>query len=119
MQLQEKETIQKTMCGFVSKEREKHEQMNRKMERDLEAKSEKLRQVKELIRNSPCPTWTPFKEKNACEEEDLQHQKDTEQVQMEQQPIASGGVSVCSQWEVSVCSQWGGGGVSVCSQMGG
>ena len=75
MQLQEKETIQKTMCGFVSKEREKYEQMNRKMERDLD-----------------------FKEKNACEEEALQHQKDTEQVQVEQQPIASGGVSVCSQW---------------------
>ena len=90
MQQHEKETIQKTMTGFVSKEREKFEQMSRKMEKDLEAKSEKLRQVKELIKNSPCPTRTPFKERNTCDTDSVQHPSAAEQMQMEQQPAADG-----------------------------
>ena len=82
------------MTGFVSKEREKFEQMSRKMEKDLEVKNEKLRQVKELIRNSPCPR-TPFKEKNGCQGDNGQHQKGTtEQVQVEHQQPAADGVSV-------------------------
>ena len=81
------------MTGFVSKEREKFEQMSRKMEKDLEVKNEKLRQVKELIRNSPCPR-TPFKEKNGCEGENGQHQKGSEQVQVEQQQQVADGVSL-------------------------
>eukprot|EP00731_Ephydatia_muelleri_P017259 Em0010g357a len=79
VQLHEKETIQKTMTGFVSKEREKFEQMSRKMEKDLEVKNEKLRQ-----------------EKNGCEGENGQHQKGSEQVQVEQQQQVADGATAAA-----------------------
>ena len=55
------------MLGFVSQEKEKFERMAHEMkvkDRDLAKKNEKLRQVKELIRNSPCAslTRTPLRE---------------------------------------------------------
>ena len=53
----ETETIRSTMQGFVSAEKEKFERLANKMkhkEKDLAIKSEKLRQVEELIKNSPC-----------------------------------------------------------------
>ncbi|KAL5468996.1 hypothetical protein EMCRGX_G030160 [Ephydatia muelleri] len=71
VQLHEKETIQKTMTGFVSKEREKFEQMSRKMEKDLE-------------------------EKNGCEGENGQHQKGSEQVQVEQQQQVADGATAAA-----------------------
>ena len=53
----ETETIRSTMQGFVSAEKEKFERLAHKMktrEKDLAIKSEKLRQVEQLIKNSPC-----------------------------------------------------------------
>ena len=54
----EKEVLQQRMQGFVSHEKEKFERLAHEMKR----KDEKLRQVKELIRNSPCATRTPLKD---------------------------------------------------------
>ena len=57
--------MRKTMQGFVSQEKQKFERLASQMkarERDLAVKSEKLRQVTELIRNSPCATRTPLRE---------------------------------------------------------
>ena len=46
------------MQGFVSHEKEKFERLAHEMKQ----KEKKLRQVKELIRNSPCSTRTPLKD---------------------------------------------------------
>ena len=54
----EKEVLQQKMQGFVSHEKEKFERLAHAMKK----KDEKLRQVKELIRNSPCGTRTPLKD---------------------------------------------------------
>lgn len=89
VQLHEKEAIQKSMNGFVRNEREKYEQISRKMEKDLEMKNEKLRQVKELIKNSPCPR-TPFKEKNVCEADTPLPQKGNDQAAPEQKAETDG-----------------------------
>lgn len=73
----ETDTIRSTMQGFVSAEKEKFERLASKMktrEKDLAIKSEKLRQVEELIKNSPCPgvkPRNPLRDKNgsfSCEE---------------------------------------------------
>lgn len=64
-QHQEQSKMRKTMQGFVSQEKQKFERLASQMkarERDLAVKSEKLRQVTELIRNSPCATRTPLRE---------------------------------------------------------
>ena len=55
----------KTMQGFVSQEKQTFERLASQMkarERDLAVKSEKLRQVTELVWNSPCATRTPLRE---------------------------------------------------------
>lgn len=75
----ETETIRNTMQGFVSAEKQKFERLATKMktkEKDLAIKNEKLRQVEELIKNSPCvvgkPTARyPLRDKNeshSCDE---------------------------------------------------
>lgn len=66
------------MQGFVSAEKEKFERLASKMknkEKDLAIKSQKLKQVEELIKNSPCVVTrsrTPLRDKNdgsfSCEE---------------------------------------------------
>lgn len=67
---QETETIRSTMQGFVSAEKQKFERLAVKMknrEKDLAVKSEKLRQVEELIKNSPCvmsKPRNPLRDKN-------------------------------------------------------
>ena len=75
--MKETETIRSTMQGFVSAEKEKFERLASKMkykEKDLAIKSEKLRQVEELIKNSPCVTGSkarPLRDKNesqSCDE---------------------------------------------------
>ena len=53
---EEKDQIRKTMHGFVSQEKEKFERLAKHMkyqQKDLQAKSAQIEQVKELIRNSP------------------------------------------------------------------
>ena len=67
------------MHGFVSAEKEKFERLANRMknkEKDLAIKSEKLRRVEELIKNSPCTLGkarAPLKDSNgtgtmSCEE---------------------------------------------------
>ena len=63
---EEKDTIQKTMHGFVNHEKEKFERLARQMKyqkKDLQAKSAAIQQVKALIRNSPHAVRTPLKER--------------------------------------------------------
>ena len=63
----ETESIRATMQGFVSAEKEKFERLANKMknkEKDLAIKSQKLKQVEELIKNSPCTTRNPLKDTN-------------------------------------------------------
>eukprot|EP00731_Ephydatia_muelleri_P017263 Em0010g361a len=69
--------------------------MSQMMEKDLEVKNEKLKQVKELIQNSPC-SRTPFKEINGCEGDNGQHQKGSEQVQVEQQQQVADGATAAA-----------------------
>lgn len=75
----ETEAIRTTMQGFVSAEKQKFEKLATKMktkEKDLAIKSEKLRQVEELIKNSPCVVGRaaaryPLRDKNeshSCDE---------------------------------------------------
>lgn len=66
------------MQGFVSAEKQKFERLASKMknkERDLAIKNQKLKQVEELIKNSPCvtrrATRNPLRDKNesqSCDE---------------------------------------------------
>jgi len=55
---EEKEVLRRQMQGFVSHEKEKFE----RLAHEMKEKEKKLRQVKELIRNSPCTTRTPLKD---------------------------------------------------------
>ena len=76
----ETEAIRNTMQGYVSAEKQKFERLASKMkckEKDLAIKSEKLRQVEELIKNSPCVVGKtaasryPLRDKNeshSCDE---------------------------------------------------
>ena len=66
----DKENYKKKLKGFVTHEREKYERLATQMkhrEKDLAVKNAKLRQVTDLIRNSPCASSsaaaprTPFK----------------------------------------------------------
>ena len=76
--VKETETIRSTMQGFVSAEKQKFERLASKMktkEKDLAIKNEKLRQVEELIKNSPCVSMRssryPLRDKNesqSCDE---------------------------------------------------
>ena len=55
----EKLLLKKKMKGFVSHEKEKFDRLSKQMQRkqrEIRVKSEKLRQVEELIKNSPLPT---------------------------------------------------------------
>lgn len=75
---QETENIRYKMQGFVSAEKEKFERLAHQMknrEKDLAIKSQKLMQVEEIIKNSPCPVARsrgPLRDKNdgslSCEE---------------------------------------------------
>lgn len=61
--------IRTKMHGFVCAEKEKIDKLSNRMkdrEKDLAIKSAKLRQVEEIIKNSPCPTSTrtPLRETN-------------------------------------------------------
>ena len=51
--------LKKKMKGFVSHEKEKFDRLSKQMQRkqrEIRAKNEKLRQVEELIKNSPLPS---------------------------------------------------------------
>ncbi len=66
---EEKEMIRTKMQGFVSAEKEKIDKLSHRMkykEKDLAIKCAKLRQVEEIIKNSPCHTGTrtPLRETN-------------------------------------------------------
>lgn len=80
---EEKDKIRKTMQGYVSHERERFERLAQQMkqkdkalaaknkaivvrEKALAAQDQKLRQVKELIQNSPCSARTPLRESNVA-----------------------------------------------------
>ena len=55
----EKLLLRKKMKGFVTHEKEKFDRLSKQMQRkqrEIRAKSEKLRQVEELIKNSPLPS---------------------------------------------------------------
>ena len=55
----EKLLLKKKMKGFVSHEKEKFDRLLKQMQRkqrEIRAKNEKLRQVEELIKNSPLPS---------------------------------------------------------------
>ena len=55
----EKLLFKKRMEGFVSHEKEKFDRLSKQMQRkqrEIRAKNEKLRQVEELIKNSPLPS---------------------------------------------------------------
>ena len=54
----EKLLLRKKMKGFVSHEKEKYDRLSKQMQRkqrEIRVKNEKLRQVEELIENSPLP----------------------------------------------------------------
>ena len=62
---EEKDQIRKTMNGFVSQEKEKFERLAKHMkhqQRDLQTKSAQIKQVKDLIRNSPQLGRLPLRE---------------------------------------------------------
>lgn len=85
----ETETLRSTMQGFVHAEKEKFERLASKMknkEKDLAIKSQKLRQVEELIKNSPCalgtrpaPPREPLRESNKGESRGVQSCEETVQ----------------------------------------
>ena len=55
----EKLLLKKVMKGFVTHENEKFDRLSKQMQRkqrEIRAKNEKLRQVEELIKNSPLPS---------------------------------------------------------------